>query len=98
MIESLVAGEAVPSALNLLFLGSVGQLPVAVFAALALKWLAIRVDAALLALRTELAIDLSPVASSALLLPLPELAPVSTLAGSCPIVFTKRGPPAILRA
>lgn len=98
MIESLAAGEAVPSALNLLFLGSLGQLPVAVFAALALKWLAIRVDAALLGLRTELAVELSPIAPSALLLPLPELAPVSALAGSCPIVFIKRGPPAILRA
>lgn len=97
-IESLVAGEAVPSALNLLFLGTVGQLPVAVFAALALKWLAIRVDAALVALRTELALELSAAASSTPVRPLPDLVPVSILAGSCPIVFIKRGPPAILRA
>ena len=97
-IESLVAGEAVPSALNLIFLGTVGQLPVATLAALALKWLAIRVDAALVALRTEPAVELCAAAPTTLLQPLPELVPVSTLAGSCPIVFIKRGPPAILRA
>jgi hypothetical protein len=97
-IESLAAGEAVPSAFDLILLGSAGQLPVAILAALALKWLAIRVDAALLALRTELAVELSTAAPSALVIPLPELAPVSALAGSCPSVYTKRGPPAILRA
>jgi hypothetical protein len=97
-IESLVAGEAVPSAFNLILLGSAGQLPVAILAALALKWLAFRVDAAVLALRTELAVELSAAAPSALVIPLPELAPVSALAGSCPTVYIKRGPPAILRA
>jgi hypothetical protein len=97
-IESLAAGEAVPSVLNLIFLGSAGQLPVATLAALALKWLAFRVDAALLALRTRLAVELPAAAPSSIFLPQPALAPVSSLAGSCPIVFIKRGPPAILRA
>jgi hypothetical protein len=96
--ESLAAGETLPSALNLIFLGTVGQLPVATVAALALKWLAIRVDAALVALRTELAVRLSVAAPSALVKPVPELAPVQALAGSCPTVYVKRGPPAILRA
>jgi hypothetical protein len=97
-IESLAAGEAVPSALNLIFLGSAGQLPVAMLAALALKWLAIRVSAALLTLRAELVVRLSAAAPILQLIPLPKLAPVSALAGSCPTVYIKRGPPAILRA
>ena len=98
MIESLAAGEPVPSALNLIFLGSVGQLPVAVLAAVALKWLAIRVEAAMLVLRTELAVELFTAAPNTIVLPSPELVPVSVLARSCPIVFIKRGPPALLRA
>jgi hypothetical protein len=97
-IESLRAGEAVPSALNLILLGSAGQLPVAAFAALALKWLAVRVDAALLTLRAELAVRVADVAPASLLIPIPALVPVSALAETCPTVYIKRGPPAILRA
>ncbi|MFI5091291.1 MAG: hypothetical protein ACHP7P_14675 [Terriglobales bacterium] len=97
-IESLAAGGAVPSALNLILLGSAGQLPVAAFAALALKWLAVRVDAAVLTLRAELAVRVAVVAPASLLVPPPALVPVSALAETCPTVYTKRGPPAILRA
>jgi hypothetical protein len=97
-IESLAAGGAVPSALNLILLGSAGQLPVAAFAALALKWLAVRVDAALLTLRAELAVRVADVAPASLLVPPPALVPVAALAETCPTVYTKRGPPAILRA
>lgn len=97
-IESLAAGEAVPSALNLILLGSAGQLPVAVIAALALKWLAVRVDAALLTMRAELAVRVADVAPDSLLVPLPALVLVSALAETCPTVYIKRGPPAILRA
>ena len=96
-VESMASGEAVPSVLNLILLGCIGQLPVAILAALALKWLAVRVDAALLALRAELAITFAPVAPASLLLPR-ALLPVSALAEACPIVYIKRGPPAILRA
>ncbi len=97
-IESLAAGEAVPSTLSLIFLGSASQLPVAILAALALKWLAIRVRAALLTLRAELVVRLSVNPPILQLIPLPERAPVAALAGSCPTVYIKRGPPAILRA
>src|SRR4029077_989535 len=51
-IESLVAGVAVPSVLHLILTGAAGQLPVAMVAALALKWLAVRFEAALITLRT----------------------------------------------
>src|SRR4029077_20510968 len=37
--ESIVAGPAIASAPHLLLLGAVGQLPVALLAAVALKWL-----------------------------------------------------------
>ena len=97
-IESLVAGQTVEPAMNLILLGSVGQLPVAVVAALALKWLAVRVDAALLALRAEPAVKLVAGAPVALLIPLPALVPVPALAETCPTAYIKRGPPAILRA
>ena len=96
--ESLAAGEAVPSVLNLILLGCIGQLPVAILAALALKWLAVRVDAALLALGAELAIRFASTAPASLLTPRPALVPISALAETCPIVYIKRGPPAILRA
>jgi hypothetical protein len=97
-VESLAAGEAVPSVLLLILLGSAGQLPVALLAALALKWLAIRVEAAFVTLRTELSVEPFAAAPSSPVLPLPELVPVLALAGSCPVVYIKRGPPAILRA
>lgn len=97
-IESVAAGDAAPSLLNLIFVGSAGQLPVAIFAALALKWLAVHVETALLALRAELAVRVKSVAPASLLVPRPELVFVSALAESCPTAYVKRGPPAILRA
>ena len=98
MIESLAAGAGAPPGLNLIFLGSVGQLPVAILGALAMKWLAVRVEAAVLTLRAELAVGIASVAPVSLLIPLPELIPVPALAETCPIAYIKRGPPAILRA
>jgi hypothetical protein len=97
-IESLSAGDAVPSLLNLIFLGSAGQLPVAAVAALALKWLAVRVEVALLTLGAELAVRVASVAPVSLLVPRPELVLVPALAECCPTAYIKRGPPAILRA
>jgi hypothetical protein len=97
-IESLSAGDAVPSLLNLIFLGSAGQLPVAILAALALKWLAVRVEVALLTLGAQLAVRVASVAPVSLLVPRPELVLASALAECCPTAYIKRGPPAILRA
>lgn len=98
MIESLAAGAGAPPGMNLIFLGSVGQLPVAILGALALKWLAVRVEAAVLRLRAELAVRVASVAPVALLIPQPALVPIPALAETCPTAFIKRGPPAILRA
>jgi hypothetical protein len=54
--EALVAGTAVDSAAHLLLWGSLGQLPVAVLAAVALGWLWARFESAIDDLRAVLAV------------------------------------------
>jgi hypothetical protein len=54
-VESMVAGTVVATAPHLLLMGSVGQLPVALFGALALKWLLVRFEAAAIEIRLALA-------------------------------------------
>src|SRR5712692_5116996 len=46
VVESLIAGSTVGSAPDLLLWGALGQLPIAVIAALALGWVGARVEAA----------------------------------------------------
>jgi len=53
-LESLVAGMAVASAPHILRLGAVGQLPVAILGALALKWLLVRFESTVTAIRIAL--------------------------------------------
>jgi hypothetical protein len=55
--ESMAAGIAIATAPHLFLIGSLGQLPVALIAALALKWLLVRFESAL----TELRVARSPV-------------------------------------
>ncbi len=97
-IESAAAHQVVPSVLSLVLLGCAGQFPVAALAALAMKWLSVRVDVALLTLGAELAVRFAQAAPVALVIPLPELVAVPVLTEACPSVYIKRGPPAILRA
>lgn len=54
-IESMAAGSAVASAPHLLLIGSIGQLPVAILGALALKWLLVRFVSAVTEIRVALA-------------------------------------------
>ncbi|MHB8588816.1 MAG: hypothetical protein ACYDA0_08185 [Candidatus Dormibacteraceae bacterium] len=64
-IESLAAGAAVAPAPHILLLGAVGQLPVAALAAVALKWLLVRFESAIIEIRVVLAsvrISIAPVA------------------------------------
>jgi hypothetical protein len=49
--EAMAAGAAVATAPQLLLIGSVGQLPVALLGALALKWLLVRFEAAVAEIR-----------------------------------------------
>jgi hypothetical protein len=96
--EAMAAGVAVDSAPHLLLWGTLGQLPVAAIAGIALVWLLMRFDGAVDDLRSLLA------ASSAGPAPAPATVPRwpvsdralihSTIAGGPP---GKRGPPASLR-
>ena len=64
-VESVAAGSAVASAPHLLLMGSIGQLPVALLGALALKWLLVRFEAAVIEIRVAPASipwSISPVA------------------------------------
>lgn len=62
--EAMAAGTALATAPQLLLIGSVGQLPVAVLAALALKWLLVRFDSAAAELRVALRSVQMPAAPS----------------------------------
>jgi hypothetical protein len=53
--ESMAAGSAVATAPHLLLIGSVGQLPVALLGALAIKWLLVRFESAVAEIRVAVA-------------------------------------------
>lgn len=95
--ESMAAGAAVATAPHLLLIGSVGQLPVALLGALALKWLMVRFEFAVTEIRVALAAVRQPIAPLAVaasarwthhdLLHKPVAA----------VSLAKRGPPSSLR-
>jgi hypothetical protein len=94
-IESIAAGGGhLPSAIELLFWGTLGQLPAAAIAAGVLAWLLTRVEAAWTVLLQGAAAALGGPATPtivALLGPAPAAA--LRLASACPSAFRKRGPP-----
>ncbi|MFI5284240.1 MAG: hypothetical protein ACHQ0J_14075 [Candidatus Dormibacterales bacterium] len=96
--ESIAAGAAIPTAPHLLLLGTVGQLPVAALAALALKWVLVRIESAVLDLRTAVASTRFVIATlpSELLPRVVSLEPA--LVEACPAAYIKRGPPPSLRS
>jgi hypothetical protein len=53
-LESLAANVAVASAPHILLLGALGQLPIAILGALAIKWLLVRFETAVAAIRVAL--------------------------------------------
>jgi hypothetical protein len=99
VVEATVAGASTGSAADLLLWGTLGQLPIAALAALALGWLSIRVESAAGAIRAA-------VAATAAFIPLPAPLTVaanpstghallmSRVAGSS---LAKRGPPSSIR-
>jgi hypothetical protein len=96
--EAITAGAPVPTTLHLFLLGTVGQLPVAVLAALALKWLLVRFEAAVLTIRTALASARGAVATPQIVL-LPRAFRLQpALVEACPAAYAKRGPPPALRS
>lgn len=91
-VEALLGGAHVASAGELLLWGTIGQLPVAVVAAFALRWLAARVEPALWALRVRPAVTYP-----AALAPAFAARPLATAAVSNPDFLaghSRRGPPA----
>lgn len=96
-LESIAAGQTPESAMHLILIGSAGQLPVAVLAALVLKWLATRFETALFVLRQSVSAIEAEIARVAVIQPRLEMAFVPALAEVCPSVYVKRGPPTSLR-
>lgn len=93
--EAMIAGSTVISVADLLLWGALGQLPIAVIAALALRWLSVRVDASVGAIRDVVgAIELMPPAVTVVAMSVygaPNRALLmSRVAGSS---LARRGPP-----
>jgi hypothetical protein len=99
VVEATVAGASTGSAADLLLWGTLGQLPIAAVAALALGWLSIHVESAVGAIREA-------IGAAAVVTPLP--APVAILANAAPdrallmpcvagSSLAKRGPPSSIR-
>jgi len=97
--EALIAGSIVMSAPDLLLWGTLGQLPVAVIAASALRWLSARVESAVGLIRDVVRADVSitpaPTPAAPSVYAAPDLALfISRLAGPS---LAKRGPPTSMR-
>lgn len=95
--EGVIAHSAIGTAPQLLLWGTLGQLPIAVLAALALRWLAARVESAVGAIR-EIARASIPVPLAApvgvAVYVAPDRALLRAFVAGSP---TKRGPPSSLR-
>ncbi len=95
--EALVAGTSIGSAADLLLWGTLGQLPVAVIAAGALRWLSARIDSAVGLLRDAVRVGLpmQPTPPAVTLRAAPDVALLkSRFARFLPAL---RGPPSSLR-
>jgi hypothetical protein len=95
-VESMAAGTVVATAPHLLLMGSVGQLPVAALAAVALKWLLVRFESAVTELRIafpEIRMRIAPAALVIRAWSHFDLA-LRPIAGAS---IAKRGPPSWLR-
>jgi hypothetical protein len=89
----MAAGAPATSAAALLLWGSLGQLPVAVLAALALRWIAVRVGPAISSLLRPMsgAVRLTPYVVAVRALPLTVEA--ATSLETLSLTLTRRGPP-----
>lgn len=99
MIETLAAGGPIPSVIELLFWGAIGQLPAALLAAFVVSWLSARIEAAWTCLVAAAArIIPEPATPARELAQRPEPVLSLTLAATFPPAFQKRGPPVLLAA
>jgi hypothetical protein len=96
--EALLGGLSTGTVVDLLLWGTLGQLPIAAFAALALRWLCARIEAAVGAIRALAGPSLAARPPAAVAIPVPAapgraLLPFLVAASS----LTRRGPPSYLR-
>jgi hypothetical protein len=99
VVEAALAGVPADSAAHLLLWGTLGQLPVAIASALALRWLLVRFDSAVHEIRLALAhLRLAPASEPPVVIPVWWASHVALLlsrvAGASLI---KRGPPSSVR-
>jgi len=96
--EALIGGLSTGTAVDLLLWGTLGQLPIAAVAALALRWLCARIEAAVGAIRALAGPSppARPPAAAAILVPAaPGGAPQTFLVAASSLTW--RGPPSYLR-
>jgi hypothetical protein len=96
--EALLAGMPVDSVAHLLLWGTLGQLPVAVIAAVSLRWLLARFESAVTGIRVALAAlpkPLSPPIAIAVSVSVHDN-PALTLRSAAGAALAKRGPPSSL--
>jgi hypothetical protein len=96
IIEALVAGTSTGSAADLLLWGTLGQLPVAVVAAGALRWLSARIESSVGLLReaVRLALPMQATPQSIAIQVAPDVALLKSRFALC--LLALRGPPASL--
>jgi hypothetical protein len=95
-VESMVAGSPIATAPHLLLMGSVGQLPVAILAALALKWLLVRFESAITELRVAFLSIRIRIPTAALAIDAWSHFDLALKPVAC-ASLAKRGPPSFLR-
>jgi hypothetical protein len=96
--EALIGGLSTGTAVDLLLWGTLGQLPIAAFAALALSWLSARIEAAVGAIRALAGPSLPARPAPAVAIPVPAApgrALLTFLVAASSL--TRRGPPSYLR-
>ncbi len=97
-LESLAAHAAVASAPHVLLLGGLGQLPVAILGALALKWLLVRFESAVTAIRFALSsVRISAPPAVVVACAWPGHDPGVVRRPASGPLLAKRGPPSSLR-
>jgi hypothetical protein len=97
-VEALAAGGPVPSVVELLFWGALGQLPAAVVGAAVLRWLLTRLEAVWAAFLAgaERLVDRPAAPALDAARPAPGAGSLRLLASAFPAAFRKRGPPLLL--
>ena len=94
--EAAAAGGPLPSVLQLLFWGALGQLPAALIASAVVAWLLTRLETAWTTIVAGVAAVLGePEAPAPAATGRPRRTPSSTLESAFPAAFRKRGPPAL---